>query len=270
MGLEISESRLHANDLQSYLAWVQATCGQPGWVFRGQADSDWRLVPGIARPDVKVNPAEVEEHILAELKLRLPSVYGERIDDEWELLALIQHHGAPTRLLDWSKSPLAALWFAIAENARNEPQRDAAVWAFRTDERHFLSGEDRRSLRPFAVDATRFFEARYFDRRLAAQQGLFSVHKWWGAGNMVVPLDGNVDLYSFLRKLVVPHEFFAPLVLQLDRVGVNAASLFPDLPGLCRHLLMRHRFEPRIVQMALRDGIQVGASLISATLSEPK
>lgn len=268
MGFEISESTLSAGDLQTYLAWIQSTCTPKGWIFRGQADSAWGLVPAIARPDVKVNPEAVEENILAELKLRLPSVYSERVDDEWELLALVQHHGAPTRLLDWSKSPLAALWFAIAENARNEHRPDAAVWAFRTEAHDFVSDDERRNMRPFDVGATRFFEARYFDRRLAAQQGLFSVHKWWGTGNKIVPLDGHADLHARLQKLVVPKEFFASLALQLDLVGVSAASLFPDLPGLCRHLAMKHRFEPRIVSMGLQDSVRVSASFVSASISE--
>jgi hypothetical protein len=262
MGFDIETETLVEPNLQAFLDWVEQVCPGPGWVFRGQANSDWRLFPGIARGDPKVNPIDVERNFLAELRLRLPSVYSGTIVDEWELLALVQHHGAPTRLLDWAKSPLAALWFAASENARTHDAPSAAVWAFKTESTHYVSDIERASIRPLEVSATRFFESRYFDGRLAAQQGLFSVHKWWESGNRVVPLDGNSDLHGSLRKLVVPGLHLNALIIQLDRLGISAASLFPDLQGLCRHLAMRHKLEPRVVIMEISDSIRLrdGAS----------
>ena len=111
---------------------VETECGGGGWVFRGQSDANWRLLPAIARREPRVDPRAAEEALFRELKLRLPSVYASPPESDWDLLALIQHHGAPTRLLDWTRSPLTALWFAVSSRARDLDAPDAAVWACET------------------------------------------------------------------------------------------------------------------------------------------
>lgn len=249
MASAIPETLLANGDVRSFLDWIQRECVDGVWVFRGQAQADWQLLPSVSRPDRKVNPVLAEEKILAELKLRLPSVYSGSIADDWELLALAQHHGAPTRLLDWSKSPLSALWFSVSENVRNSSPPNAAVWAFKVEEGDFITQAERASS-PLKINATKFFEARYFDKRLAAQQGLFSIHKWWDVGAQVVPLDSHKNMHLKLKKLIVPGAFLTSLNTELDRLGVSAASLYPDLKGLCQHLAIRHRLESRLVELA--------------------
>jgi hypothetical protein len=206
------------------------------------------LLPALARSAPKTNPKINEEEALEELKLRLPSVYDERALDDWDLLALIQHHGAPTRLLDWTRSPLIALWFAVSERVESPDGNDAAVWACNTSKTDFVSGQERNSSSPFEIKQTKFFEPPYFDRRLAAQQGLFSIHRYWEEGGRVVSLEGNKNFASKICKIVIPSHLFNPLVKELDCVGVNAATVFPDLAGLCRHLAIRHSLAPRVIQ----------------------
>lgn len=179
--------------------------------------------------------------------------------DDWELLALAQHHGAPTPLLDWTRSPLVALWFAVAERVRLQPAVDAAVWAFRTDRKDFVTEEERGKLSPLAVQKTCFFESKYFDRRLAAQQGLFSVHKWWADGGMVVPLDGNTNLKGRLKKLIIDKEVLVTMVQELVQSGIGAASVFPDLEGLCKHLLIKHRLQPKYYHAKCTDRVVLGS-----------
>jgi hypothetical protein len=236
----------------SYLNWVGDIRGEGTWVFRGQTDANWQLFPSVARPDPKVDPIKAQRVVLEELKLRLPSVYMGDLSDEWELLALAQHHGAPTALLDWSRSPLVALWFAVWERARLPNTTDAAVWAFQINDDDFVTDVERSSS-PLDITSTRFFEVRHFDRRLASQQGLFSIHKWWEHGGQVVPLDAHKNLKVRLRKLVVKREFVVGLLKELNVLGINAASIFPDLEGLCRHMLIRHRLEPVHVLLSVND-----------------
>lgn len=255
MGGELIPEEADPTHLSDVLAWVSQHCDGEEWVFRGQSDSNWRLYPSIARPDPSVNPEKAQFAILEELKLRLPSVYEKDLKDDWSLLALAQHHGAPTPLLDWTRSPLVALWFAVAEKVRTASVTNAAVWAFRTEANDFVTEDERRNQSPLTVTKTRFFESSYFDRRLAAQQGLFSVHKWWAEGGKVVPLDGNSALRERLKKLIVRKDNLVPIVKQLIKVGVGSASVFPDLEGLCQHLKIKHRLQPKFYHQKCSDGI---------------
>jgi hypothetical protein len=105
-----------------------------GWIYRGQADSRWRLVTTLersidARPDGRSDPKRVERGIhrrfIERATTYLNQVPAEH--DELSWLTLMQHYGAPTRLLDWTKSPLIALYFAYEEQAPSDaPAR--ALW----------------------------------------------------------------------------------------------------------------------------------------------
>jgi hypothetical protein len=100
----------------------QAPDGTAVW-FRGQSVSTWQLVPSLARQT---------RHLAAESALRKRFMQNavphlERTPtEEWEWMFLMQHHRAPTRLLDWSESPLTALYFAVSEE--KHIKKDAAVW----------------------------------------------------------------------------------------------------------------------------------------------
>lgn len=91
--------------------------------FRGQSSSSWPLVPSLARKP---------RHLTAEAALRkrfmqnaVPHLDRTPVT-EWEWMFMMQHHRAPTRLLDWSESPLAALYFAVSEDAH--VRKEGAVW----------------------------------------------------------------------------------------------------------------------------------------------
>lgn len=106
------------------------------WSFRGQRDSRWSLMPSLLRPGVRLpdgDPKEHEKRVLAYLRrvlsqdAALPSAILE--DEDW-LLTLAQHYGIPTRLLDWTKDPLTALYFAAADALRsNDDGKEFSVFA---------------------------------------------------------------------------------------------------------------------------------------------
>jgi hypothetical protein len=99
------------------------------WAFRGHAASAWHLQPSLERHAArkKIGPMKAEQFVTRQFK-RAAHQYNREVqdDDELEWLALMRHHGAPTRLLDWTKSPYVAAFFATADAAEND---SCAVWA---------------------------------------------------------------------------------------------------------------------------------------------
>src|SRR4051794_14108420 len=82
--------------------------GDARW-FRGHADSTWKLLPSLARLPNKI---EAELALIKRFKQNAYSIGDVPPESEdWRWLFLMQHHGAPTRLLDWSENPLVALYF---------------------------------------------------------------------------------------------------------------------------------------------------------------
>lgn len=93
--------------------------------YRGHTNVDHKLIPSLARPPRSV---EAELTLIKRFKQNAFPFLKSAPTSEWDWLFLMQHHGVPTRLLDWSDSPLIALWFAMEEDGN---ESDACVWALR-------------------------------------------------------------------------------------------------------------------------------------------
>ncbi|HHV7522379.1 TPA: FRG domain-containing protein [Burkholderia orbicola] len=121
----IAQSVGDATNLADFLRLIDAMVrvarknDRPIHLFRGQEDESWLLKPGIARSQyAQLVKQDTEARMLAEFKHRgIPHLEStvELADADW--LAIAQHHGMPTRLLDWTGSALTALWFAIKRPA---------------------------------------------------------------------------------------------------------------------------------------------------------
>jgi hypothetical protein len=158
---------------------------------------------------------------------------------EWDFLSLAQHHGLPTRLLDWTRSALAGLWFAVEKPPKKRESKplDAVVWLLKTKVEDFIDETTRET--PFSKGRTKIFRPRLITRRIAAQGGVFTVHHM-GHNESFVPIDRNRYLSPRLAKFVIPASSFPHIRKHLDGCGVNRFSLFPDLDGLCDHLAWRY------------------------------
>lgn len=167
------------------------------------------------------------------------------LTDTLRCLGLMQHHGAPTRLLDFTKSPYVAAFFAF-----EEATSDAAVYALNTPALWSSAPRFERSLTRDRIDPRavgnyeRYFlenkwpviwfgEPLHLDRRLVAQSGLFVI-----PGVLDHSLDEILEQYDseqpLLVKYVLPFSMRPEAMGALYRMNVTSSSLFPDLEGLAR------------------------------------
>ncbi len=220
------------------------------FAFRGVANAGYNLATTLMRQGGSF--ARLEPHIIRSFQ-KYAHLEMHEESSIWNWLSLAQHHGLPTRLLDWTYSPYVALNFATDKHF----DQDGAIYAVNfvqtnsylsprlrhrlelTDARVFttqLLNKEVRSLdefdgqknAPFVV----FFEPPSLDSRIVNQYGLFSVvsdpstilDEW-------LPNDPAI-----FKKVVIPAELKWEFRDKLDQAGINERMLFPGLDGLCRYL----------------------------------
>ena len=214
-------------------------------IFRGQP-VDKPLLPKIARLPLRLkkdNIIHTEKLILEEFKMGLQPLAEFRTNNNWDALALAQHHGLPTRLLDWSYNALAALWFAV----ERPPQADekgtlmnGVVYILTAEADDFRI--DTHKSDPLDNKITKIFRSNIVSRRISAQTGLFTVHLINDKGK-IFQFETNKNFKDKLTKLVIPSEKFVAIRKQLSLLGVNNFTVFPDLDGFCKHLQSRFFLE---------------------------
>lgn len=226
---------VNIKSLLEYVKYLQSECKAEDILFRGQPREDQTLLPRIARIEPKEGILRSERRMFEEFKRQAIPHLEIMPANDWEWLALAQHHDMATRLLDWTKNPLAAFWFAV-----REPRVvgiDGVVWAFevRKEDRIIDVSES-----PLKQRLTRVYQPNDITARIAAQQGWFTVHGYNIHRKRFLPLEKNSRYRARLTKLRINEKFFPEIRFHLDRCGLNDASMFPDLGGLCRHSQWLH------------------------------
>lgn len=223
------------------------------YVFRGMSDATWPMQTSLER--LGTPPAWVEDALIRSFRKYAPrGTFAE--DSEWEALSVAQHNGLPTRLLDWSISPLVAAHFATSE--RKHFDKDGVVWCvdvIRLRDKfmpsllsaplktapaavydvRLLTGVVPRlhDFDSIAGDTCMFFEPPSIDARIANQTGILSAingpasshHAYFAAQSLTDP--------KLVKKIVISKSAKSQIRDMLDQNNVNERMLFPGLPGLC-------------------------------------
>lgn len=208
--------------------------------FRGQGDAKWKLLPYIAR---KKNIVKAEVSLIARFKQSATLLINPPPETEWHWLTIMQHHGVPTRLLDWTESPLVGLYFTVYE----KPNKDGALWVLlpcalnkisnithpysryipHFGERNVnnyspesVSSETTTSLKPIAIIGPRN------TARMQSQLGVFTIiHR----DSIAIE---EIDTHSHVWRYIIPKKRKKTILAELTRIKIGKFQLFPEIQSI--------------------------------------
>jgi hypothetical protein len=221
------------------------------YIYRGLSNFSYDLKTSLIR--LKGSYQELEFHLLRNFKK-----YSSRPDiknkSDWEWLALAQHHGLPTRLLDWTYSPYVALHFAT--NEINKYNEDGVIWALNYENlKKYLPGNLNEKLNSvgsnsFTIDMLKqtyrnitelskeksdfvvAFEPPSLDDRIVNQYAIFT---FMSHSNAVLN-EWLLDKPELYFRIKIPAEMKWEIRDKLDQVNINERVLFPGMDGLSKWL----------------------------------
>jgi hypothetical protein len=233
-------------------------------VFRGLARSSYRNVHSLAR--LHTDFAELERHLLRSFRK-----YAHRASpgaSTWDWLSLAQHHGLPTRLLDWTYSPLVALHFATA----SAPDEEAILWQIDCEAVHRRLPEP--MLDALREEGARVFTTELLDRHAPDLEALRALGDdepfllFFEPPSLNVRIDNQAAVLSVAstpdlrvedwlhehddvwRAWRIPPEVKSAVRARLDQANVTERVLVPGLDGLAAWL--RRYYSP--LDASVEDG----------------
>lgn len=238
------------------------------WVFRGQSNAQWSLVSSLHRECKDVNPninnegcVQIEEKTLIEFrssyklysKHQITEVVNSDLVSDWleeklSVLSIMQHYGAPTRLLDWTYSPYIAGFFAL-DGARDNfciyalnlkcinAQNNKTSNSYVGEKNRIFYTRERKPILPFLYP----YDPLEKNQRLRIQQGLFLVPSLinvtfdkileeYGIEN------GELDGEVVATKLIFEKKNLEYWWAKLIQMNITHETIYPGLEGFCKSL----------------------------------
>lgn len=241
---------MHTVEIKSFVEYISylEQYYNRNYIFRGIHNLDHRLIPKIGRvPYIQQcngdgsflldELQDIESKAVDEfVKKAIPHV-NLREASSWDQWTIAQHHGLPTRLLDWTENPMIAAYFAT-ENANG----DVAVYVTNREQFNIVTrttDDTDRDVLSFAdEDEVVLFTPDYIHPRISAQKGLFTVHK-----NPTVPLDETMINGETCQvdQLIIKAENIGEFVKDLDWCGINRSFIYPGLDGLAYYIDLKSK-----------------------------
>ncbi len=206
------------------------------WLFRGVTDTTHDLIPKVGRETarklkrqkgskqrvrVPYRPKD-ERAVLTMFKQQARAHLDSPPRNGLEWLAIAQHFGLPTRLLDWTDGLLVAAWFAVEKGGAEKKNVDSAIWVTKGVSSVDPDYKDD----PLALDTAKIYRPPHISPRISAQ----------GSVLMICPDPTEVVGLPFCRKIVIDKSAKFTIKKRLNSCGINRRHLFPDLSGLTEHL----------------------------------
>jgi len=231
------------SDLLKYLKQDTEAYKDPLW-FRGQSDEKWRLLPTFARPGKNLS----ESNLIKKFKQNATLLLNPRPDDEFEWLFLMQHYGIKTRLLDWTESPLTALYFATK---KKKPAKDGVLWILlpvELNKHSNIKPDFPHDIPSFEEDALNNYKPESFasettsklyplaalaprnNSRMQAQLSVFTI-----SHRDETPLE-EINDRKHIWRYIIPKENKEAIRKELKILGIGEFQLFPELPSIAEIL----------------------------------
>ena len=209
------------------------------WLFRGVTDATHGLIPKVGREKSRKTKSvpgsaervrvpyrpEDERAVLTMFKQQARAHLPSPPQGAFEWLAIAQHFGLPTRLLDWTDSLLVAAWFAVEMGGAKKV--DSAIWVTK----EIPSVETNHSGDPLDFVAPAVYRPPHINPRISAQ----------GSVMMICPKPTEELALPFVKSIVIDRSAEFTIKKRLNACGINRRHLFPDLGGLTDHLTWMYK-----------------------------
>ncbi|MEP1385285.1 MAG: FRG domain-containing protein [Paraglaciecola sp.] len=225
----------------STIEYLELVTNNDSEFFRGQGDQNWLLLPSLAR--IK-NPqhcyniefsgwADLEEYLLDEFMNQSAPHMNFEPKNKIDWLVHAQHHGLPTKLMDWTTNPLKALFFAVEDFELDD--QNGAVFLCNSSSH---SGKTEYVKEDSRVE---FFFSSHLNTRIVSQEGCFSSFPF--PFEDIENFDPFEDLESSqnnvlsLKKILIPSKIKPNIRTELHKLGVNHRSIYPGLDGVSKTIV---------------------------------